>query len=212
MESDENAPHHRIGRKRACSFHRDSWFPRRLGGIALSNEIGSWFPIIAGGALLLFGLYHVIQQLRGHGHGHSHSFGGHSHAAHEHPHDHDHHAHGAHDQSSIAHFHSHEDDGIDQSPNKSDWGAIVSLLALLTFSPCEGFLPVYVSALRYGWTGFVLLTLILSVATVAGMIAFTWLAFAGMEKLKLQFLEKYESGLLGGLLCVLGLLIMFFEK
>lgn len=85
-------------------------------------------------------------------------------------------------------------------------------MALLTFSPCEGFLPVYVSGVRYGWSGFLLLTLILSVASVAGMVVLTWLTLAGMKKLKLQFLEKYESGVLGGLLCVLGLLIMIFEK
>jgi nickel/cobalt transporter (NicO) family protein len=35
------------------------WF-----GIALNNKVGSWFPWIAGGALVLFGLYYVIQQLR----------------------------------------------------------------------------------------------------------------------------------------------------
>ena len=85
-------------------------------------------------------------------------------------------------------------------------------MALLTFSPCEGFLPVYVSGVRYGWSGFLLFTLILSVASVAGMVVLTWLTLAGMKKLKLQFLEKYESGVLGGLLCVLGLLIMIFEK
>ena len=65
--------------------------------------------------------------------------------------------------------------------------------------------------MKYGWGGFFLLTAILSIATVAGMIVFTWLTLAGMEKLKLGRLEKYESGVLGGMLCVLGLLIMIFE-
>lgn len=170
-------------------------------GIALSDKVGKWFPLLAGGALLAFGLYYVIQQLRGKGHGHSHALGGHSHSddghAHEHPHLHDEHDHEAAEAA---------------PPRRSDWGAIVSLLALLTFSPCEGFLPVYVSGVRYGWSGFFLLTLILSVATVAGMVAFTWLTLAGIEKLNLKLLEKYESGVLGGLLCLLGLLIIFFEK
>jgi cytochrome c biogenesis protein CcdA len=39
-----------------------AWF-----GIALNNKIGGWFPWIAGGALVLFGLYDVVQQLRGKG-------------------------------------------------------------------------------------------------------------------------------------------------
>ena len=87
----------------------------------------------------------------------------------------------------------------------------MSLFALLTFSPCEGFIPVYVSGVKYGWGGFFLLTAILSVGTVAGMIVFTWLTLAGMEKLKFKFLEKYESGVLGGALVLLGLIVMIFE-
>lgn len=167
-----------------------AWF-----GIVLNDKYAGWFPWIAGGALVAFGLYYVIQQLRGKGHGHSHNFGDHSHGEHDHNHD-----------------HGHQDEEMAPPPKRSDWGAIASLLALLTFSPCEGFLPVYVSGVRYGWSGFFLLTIILSVATVAGMVVFTWLTLAGMEKLKFAFLEKYESGLMGALLCLLGILIIVFEK
>lgn len=276
-------------------------------GIKLSDKIGGWFPWIAGGALITFGLYYVIQQIRGKGHGHSHLFGGHAHdhgevehgprngllvntghgfieltvfetgvppqfrlffydtdkqarsvptpehikietvrpdgarqtfafcaqgeylestTAIPEPHEfkaivqlsHGSHAHN-HEVQFEEHDHAHHDHGgcshdsaaVQPPPRKSDWAAILSLLALLTFSPCEGFLPVYVSGVRYGWSGFFLLTLILSVATVAGMVVFTWLTLAGMEKLKLQFLEKYERGILGALLCVLGLLVILFE-
>jgi hypothetical protein len=105
-----------------------------------------------------------------------------------------------------------EDAAVAAPRRKSDWGAIVSLLALLTFSPCEGFLPVYVSGVRFGWSGFFLLTAILSIATVGGMIVFTWLALAGMEKLKFRFLKKYEAAIMGTLLCLLGILIIVFEK
>lgn len=307
------------------------------GGMTLSDKIGTWFPLIAGGALLLFGLYYVIQQLRGKGHGHSHAFGGQSHGdhghdhphedghkdgGHDHPHPHEHehgpigdgprggllvdaddffvevtvfekgvpprfrlffydrqkqsrttpdanvikmetvrpdgtrqkfafraevsylesttdipephefkaiieHSHGDHGHTYELQFEEHDHGhahsghepaaGCDHAeemappPRKSDWAAITSLLALLTFSPCEGFLPVYVSGVKFGWSGFFLLTAVLSLATVGGMIVFTWLTLAGMEKLKLGFLDKYESGVLGGTLCLLGLLIMIFE-
>ncbi len=187
------------------------------GGLALSASIGRWFPLLAGGALLAFGLYYVVQQFRGKGHGHSHGFGGHSHGEPgpqhgDHAHEHDHpHPSGDHEPlHSRPGEHGHEKE-LAPPPRRSDWAAIASLLALLTFSPCEGFLPVYVSGVRYGWSGFFLLTLILSLATVSGMVVFTWLTLAGMEKLKLRFLEKYESGVLGGLLCALGLSIMIFE-
>ena len=87
----------------------------------------------------------------------------------------------------------------------------MSLLAFLTFSPCEGFVPFYVSGIRYGWGGFAVLTAVLSIATVAGMVLFTSLTLAGLSRLKLGVLEKYESVLMGVLLCAVGILIIFFE-
>ncbi len=153
-------------------------------GIALSERVGIWFPRIAGGALLLFGLFYIYRQLTGHTHTHLHWFGGHG--------------------------HEQEHEGTPR--RHSDAAAIVSLLALLTFSPCEGFIPVYVSGVRYGWRGFALLTAILSVATVAGMLIFTFLALTGIEQIKLRWFEKYESGVMGALLCLVGVLIIIFEK
>src|SRR5204862_464065 len=63
-----------------------AWF-----GIALHEKIGQWFPWIAGGALLCFGLFYLYRQLSGAGCGHSHLFGGHSHpesVPHLHVHEH----------------------------------------------------------------------------------------------------------------------------
>jgi nickel/cobalt exporter len=160
-------------------------------GIALSDRVGMWFPRIAGGALILFGLFYVIRQLTGHTHTHLHLGQGHSH---------DHHHEG----------HDHGEKRL--SLSKSDLAAIASLLALLTFSPCEAFVPIYVSGVRYGWHGFALLTIILTVATIAGMVAFTALALTGIEQVKLRSFEKYEAGVMGILLCAVGVLIIFFEK
>jgi hypothetical protein len=129
--------------------------------------------------------------------------------------------HGDHVHAYETHFHQPAEQNPPEEPIEivapqrgrvSDRLAVGSLLALLTFSPCESFLPVYVSGIRYGWIGFALLTAILSVATVLGMIIFTWLTLSNLEKLNLRFLEKYESGIIGGLLCTLGILIVVLEK
>lgn len=40
---------------------------------------------------------------------------------------------------------------------KCDKAVILGLFRLLTFSPCEDFLPVYLSGIKYGWAGFVVL-------------------------------------------------------
>ena len=107
---------------------------------------------------------------------------------------HDHEGHGHH------HHHGHIP--------RSDKATVMGLFTMLTFSPCEGFLPVYLSGVKYGWFGFVLLSLILALGTLAGMMLFTWLTLAGSHKLKLVVLEEYESGIVGVLLVALGLLII----
>src|SRR5216683_7954488 len=166
-----------------------AWF-----GIVLNEKIGDWFPRIAGGALLLLGAFYIFRQLITKGHPHTHLFGGHAHAPDE---------------------QEHECESVvtEARPSPvSDRVAVSSLLALLTFSPCEAFLPIYASGVRYGWTGFALLTAILSLGCVTGMVIFTALTLAGVQKLKLGLLEKFESGLMGILLCIIGTLILLFEK
>jgi nickel/cobalt transporter (NicO) family protein len=158
-------------------------------GIVLSARIGALFPWIAGGALISFGLFYLIRQLTGHTHTHLHLGNpGHS------------------------HNHSRRHGERRVSFSKSDLAAIASLLALLTFSPCEAFVPVYVSGIRYGWYGFALLTIILTIATIAGMVVFTGLALTGIEQVKLRSFEKYEAGVMGLLLCAVGVLIILFEQ
>ncbi len=168
-----------------------AWF-----GIVLNEHIGVWFPRIAGTALLLLGAFYLSRQFTGKGHAHHHLFCGpeHTHAG------------------ELEHGHHHASPPVSgrHSP-ASDRVAITSLLALLTFSPCEAFLPVYASGVRYGWSGFALLTAILSLGTVAGMILFTWLTLMGVQKVKLDAVEKFESGIIGVLLGIVGLLIIFFE-
>jgi ABC-type nickel/cobalt efflux system permease component RcnA len=173
-----------------------AWF-----GIVLNERIGGWFPKIAGGVLIAFGLFYLLRQIVTKGQPHTHLIGGHPHAEEqEHARAH-------------KHGHAHEHEAKTQRRGKtSDRVAIGSLLAMLTFSPCEAFLPIYASGVRFGWSGFALLTVILSVGTVTGMVVFTSLTLAGVQRIKLAMLEKYEGGLIGLLLCLVGVLILFFEK
>lgn len=155
-------------------------------GVTLDAKIGQYFPWMAGGFLILFGSYYLIQQYRGQGHRH-------------------HHHHHGHDRGAC--------DLEDQRPPKqtSDRLAIFSLVAMLTFSPCESFLPVYLSGVSAGWSGFLLLSGVLAAGTVTGMVVFTWLTLVGLEKVKFTVLEKYESLAMGLILCALGILIIVFD-
>jgi ABC-type nickel/cobalt efflux system permease component RcnA len=187
-------------------------------GMEVSRWTGQVFPWIAGGVLFAFGLFFLIRQAMGAGHAHLFGHLGH---AHEHGHDHEHHHdhdHPGHDHAHHGHSHPHAIPGVTEArtfpvprAKVSDRTAILSLLALLTFSPCEGFLPVYVSAIQYGWGGFLLSSVVLAVATLAGMMLFTSLSLASLDRINLKFLERYESAILGTILCLLGILIVLVE-
>lgn len=180
------------------------------GGIALNAKWSRAFPVIAGTALLLVGLLYIVRQLKGE-HGHVHLLGSHSH------HEHDHHSHvrGSDDQEQNQHEHDHDElEAMERqwSRPRSDWAVMAGLFALLTFSPCEAFLPVFLIGAKYGWLGFAFLSAVLAVATVAGMVAFTWLTLLGLHRLRSQALEKYEPVIVGGIFCLLGFVIILFEK
>lgn len=171
-----------------------AWF-----GFQLEEKVG-WFPWLAGGLLLVVAAFYLWRQLSGRGILHHHPPGGHHHAD----------EHCGHEMGQ-----SHWQEEMKDSPLVSDrageWAAISGLFVMLTLSPCEGFLPVYLSGVQFGWTGFVVLSVILAVATLAGMTLFTWLALVGFERFRLKTFEHYEAGLLGALFAILGVLIIALE-
>ncbi len=178
------------------------------GGMKINSRIGHAFPYLAGGALIALGIFYLIRQIRG-GHGHLHLFGGHSHHEHAHEYDHSHEHH--HDQVDETIEEEEREIEQDWSRQRSDWAAILGLLALLAFSPCEAFLPVFLTGAKYGWLGFALLSTVLAVATVAGMITFTWLALLGLQRLRFRMLEKYEPLIVSAVFCGLGILVIIIE-
>lgn len=177
------------------------------GGMAINKRIGSAFSLVAGGVLIALGIFYLLRQLRG-GHRHVHLFGGHSHHSHSHDHDHPHH----HEHDADEEI-EEEERALEQdwSQQRSDWAAITGLMVLLTFSPCEAFLPVFLTGAKYGWLGFALLSTVLAIATVAGMITFTWLTLLGLQRLRFKMLEKYEPLIVSAVFCVLGILVIVVE-
>ena len=93
----------------------------------------------------------------------------------------------------------------------SDGAAMMSLFVLLALSPCEAFLPFYLTGMEHGWAGFGILSLVLLLATGAGMMVFTGLSLLGARRLNLAALERYESAILGGALIVIGLAVAILE-
>jgi len=189
------------------------------GGMTINARWSRSFPLIAGGALVAVGLFYLLRQFKG-GHGHVHMLGERSHHHQSHHNNHHRHEqdrdHKSHSSASHHHHHEHADDELEQieeqwSRRRSDWAVIGGLFMLLTFSPCEAFLPVFLTGARYGWIAFALLSAILAVGTVAGMIVFTWLTLLGLQRLRVESLDKYEPATLGAVFCLLGVIIMLFE-
>ncbi len=173
-----------------------AWF-----GFRVDERIGRLFPWVIGGVLIVAGAFYLRRQMQGRGVCHHHAAGGHHRPSEECGHEGDH-----------SHWDEELKDSQLLSARTSDWGAISGLFLMLTFSPCEGFLPIYLSAVRFGWRGFAWLTLILAVAALAGMTLFTWLTLRGLEHFRIQWVERREAGLIGGAFCVLGVLVVLLER
>jgi nickel/cobalt exporter len=169
-------------------------------GITLSHNSGIWFPRVAGGVLLLLGAFYLYRQAIGVSH---------SHAANGHSHRHDA---AMSDDRKPYEERMHQLVEAKEPAKTTDFLAVATLVALLTFSPCEAFVAFYVVGIRYGWRGFVLLTMLLLIGTVAGMTVFTWAALTGARKLRFRLLDKYEHGLIGGLLVAIGVVVVLVEK
>lgn len=90
----------------------------------------------------------------------------------------------------------------------SDVAAVVALFSIVALSPGETFLSVYLAALRFGWVGFALLSLVLAIGTIIGMVLFTAVSFWGASKLPLRTLERHEAAILAGVLFLMGVAVM----
>ncbi len=169
-------------------------------GFALDEHFGQIFKLIAGGLLLAVGTYFAVQQLRGAGLRHHHLPGGQHHPSERC---------GREKTTSHLEHELHESSLVEAKTG--DWAAISGLLVMLTLSPCEAFLPVYLSGVEFGWTGFFVLSGILAAGTLAGMTLFTWLTLRGLKRFDLKRLEHYEAGLLSAVFILLGLMMLLIE-
>jgi len=173
-----------------------AWF-----GFKLDATVGRLFPWIAGGVLFVIAGYYFWKQWRGTGICHHPVLARGHHASERCGHEHD---------------HSHWDDELKDnalvSAATGDRAAISGLFVMLTLSPCEGFLPVYLSGVQFGWRGFVVLSLILAVGALVGMLLFTWLALVGLQRIEVRRMEHREAVLLGALFALLGVLVIALES
>lgn len=153
-------------------------------GLGVYHRIENYFLSIAASAVASYGLFLIYQYKRGKKH---------THCDHEHLGDHHHHT-------------------AELKQTSKDGWAILSLLSMLTFSPCESFLPVYLTSARFGWVGFVLLSFVLAIGTLLTMISFTWISTRTLDKYKMDWLEDHEKLISGVSLIILAVILVIIEK
>jgi nickel/cobalt exporter len=171
-------------------------------GSALVDTVGRVFPWVVGGCLLAIGSWYFWRQWRGGGICHHAVPGGHHHAD----------EHCGHEEPEHSHWDTELKDSALVAPGTGDWSAVSGLFLMLTLSPCEGFLPIYLSGVQFGWTGFAVLSGILAAGTLLGMLLFTWLTLHGLQRFKLRSFERNEAGLLGVMFVLLGLIVLILER
>lgn len=92
-----------------------------------------------------------------------------------------------------------------------DRWATLSLVAFLTFSPCETLLPIFFAASPMGWTTIIPLCLLIGFTTLGTMLLMTFLLSRGLQAARFQRLEDYESLIAGIIIILLGVLALVFH-
>ena len=172
-------------------------------GVNLPKHVEEWSTFVGGVALIALGAFAIWRDRTGRD---PHVLG------------HHHHAHcdhqlpglpvaqgGRHDGETL---HQHDGAAVTAPSVRSQALTIGGLFALVSLSPCEAFLPIYVAGAGHGWTGFLVLTGVLAAGTLGGMLLLTWLTFHTADRLKFKLLERHEGLIIGLVLVALGTFLL----
>jgi nickel/cobalt transporter (NicO) family protein len=88
--------------------------------------------------------------------------------------------------------------------------AASTLIVMLGVSPCVIVAPLFLILGPMGLKAIIEVCLAMALLSVAGMTFFGWLAIKGLNAMKLDWLEKYESRVIGGVLILLGVSFIIF--
>jgi ABC-type nickel/cobalt efflux system permease component RcnA len=165
-------------------------------GLVLKNltAVESFRGNIAAWLLIGFGLLYFVWGLRRayrnrpHEHGHFHDRD--LRHTHEHTHDQEHaHVHNNHSKVSIA-----------------PW----ALFVVFVFGPCEVLIPTLMyPAARSSWFGVIIVAGVFGAVTITTMVGVVLLVRAGVNFIRLSFMERFAHAIAGVTICLCGLAIQF---
>lgn len=157
-----------------------------LAGMGLLRAVGHWGQPLMAGVLIVTGSVYLLSAWRG-GNGH--------------------HQPGQHglDPHLEGQEHNHDcKQPCAQRPTLSDRAAFWTLFSVLTFSPCEGMIPLFFASARFGWAGLLMLAVGTAGLTVLGIVALVSLAQAGFQRVRLPLSGRGDRVLTAVVLVALG--------
>jgi hypothetical protein len=87
----------------------------------------------------------------------------------------------------------------------------LSLVLMLTLSPCEAMIPIFFAASPYGLESLLLLVVVVSLATIGAILLLVYLTMKGYERIHSHWLEKNDRIVVGAALILLGFLVSVFH-
>ena len=106
--------------------------------------------------------------------------------------------------------HHHHDHGGDRDVTAAP-GAVSALVLGMTLSPCLDLLSIYIAAASFPWPVVGAVSVVMAVTTLAFMVGLVWLTLLGLQRLKLNWLERNEGFVVAAILVILGIYILFLR-
>jgi len=145
-------------------------------GLAVHGRFEAYASRVGSGVLIAFGLLYVILDLRHLGHRRMH------------------------------HVHDGTVHDVAHHVVLSDRSAIASLVLLLSVSPCIALIPIFLQTGRLGVRAALFVMGVNGAVTIVAMVLVAGLVGLGLERLRLERLERYERALVGLLIAGLGVI------
>ena len=121
---------------------------------------------------------------------------------HEHRHFHDRDVRHTHE-----HSHNQEHAHVHNEPGRVSIAPWV-LFVVFVFGPCEILIPMLMyPAATSGWTGVIIVTTVFGTATITTMVGLVLLVRAGVNLIKLSFMERFAHAIAGATICLCGVAI-----
>jgi len=109
------------------------------------------------------------------------------------------------------HEHSHNQKHIHVHNNQGGVSIVPwALFIVFVFGPCEVLIPMLMyPAATSGWVGVIIVTGVFGTTTIATMVGVVLLVRAGVNFIRLSFMERFAHAIAGATICLCGLAIQF---